>query len=354
LKYINELFNILNNFFLKMTWLNNGATWFVKNILRLPIDLNTTAGKIGGSVQFFIYDVIKIFILLSFLIFIFAYIESNFTPEKTKKVLGKFKGIKGNIFGALLGTVTPFCSCSSIPIFISFTRAGLPIGVTLSFLISSPFVDFAAAIVLASVFGIKIAVAYVFVGIILAVIGGYIISKLKMENQIEEYVYNKTKIDCNSDNENDSESNIIKELTNKEKVQYAKNQVKEIFLKVWKYVVLGVGIGALIHNWIPQQYIESILGEKNPFSVIIATIIAVPIYSDIFGTIPIAEALVYKGVGIGTMLSFMMGVTALSLPSIIMIKKVLKPKLLLTFIGIVVIGIIIIGYLFNIFGYIFI
>lgn len=339
MEILSNVLNGFNNIFLKMTWLNDGIGWIISNVFNLPIGTSTIQEKIGGSLQFFVYDVIKIYILLSILIFVFAFIESNFTPEKTKKTLSKFSGIKGNIFGALLGTVTPFCSCSSIPIFISFTKAGLPLGVTFSFLISSPFVDMAAIVMLASIFGIKVAAIYALVGVVLAVIGGYIIGKLKMEDQIEEYVVNM-KI---------GKSVEEKDLTVKEKIQYAKDQVKEIFGKVWKYVLLGVGIGAIIHNWIPQQFIESILGDNNPFAVLISVIVGIPMYADIFGTLPIAEALLNKGVGIGTVLSFMMAVTALSLPSMIMIKKVIKKKLFITFVSIVVIGIILIGYVFNIF-----
>jgi uncharacterized membrane protein YraQ (UPF0718 family) len=299
--------------------------------------------RIGGSVHFFIYDVIKIFILLSVLIFMISYIQSYFPPERTKKILGKFKGIKGNILGALLGTVTPFCSCSSIPIFIGFTSAGLPLGVTFSFLISSPMVDIASLLLLMSFFGAKIAIAYVVVGLILAVVGGTIIEKLGMEKHIEDYVWGVQNADIEAD-----------EMTRKDRIDFSKEQVKEIFKQVWIYVLLGVGIGAAIHNWIPQSFIEKILGQNNPFSVLIAAFVGIPIYADIFGTIPIAEALVAKGVGIGTVLAFMMGVTTLSLPSITMLSKVVKPKLLGIFIAIVSIGIIIIGYSFNAFSFLFI
>lgn len=343
MQYITGFFDLLNNIFLKMTWLSDSIRWLTINIFRLPMNDETWMGKLGGSLQFFIYDSIKILILLSVLIFIFSYIESKFTPEEVKKKLSKVSGIKGNIFGALLGTVTPFCSCSSIPIFISFTKAKLPLGVTFSFLISSPFVDLAACAVLASVFGIKVAIAYVLVGIILAVVGGIIISKLKMENQVEEYVY-KMSVGKNEE----------EKLTKKQRVSYAKDQVRQIFKRVWKYVLIGVGIGAIIHNWIPQNFIELILGNKNIFAPVLASIIGIPMYADIFGTIPVAEALFAKGVGIGTVLAFMMSVTALSIPSIVMLKKVIKPKLLYTFVGIVTTGIIIIGYLFNIFGYLII
>lgn len=335
---ISTIFSWLNAQLLKMQWLWDLVELLVEKVFGLSME-----SRIGGSVHFFIYDVIKIFILLSVLIFMISYIQSYFPPERTKKILGKFKGIKGNILGALLGTVTPFCSCSSIPIFIGFTSAGLPLGVTFSFLISSPMVDIASLLLLMSFFGAKIAIAYVVVGLVLAVVGGTIIEKLGMEKHIEDYVWGAQNADIEPDN-----------MTTKDRIDFSKEQVKEIFKQVWIYVLLGVGIGAAIHNWIPQSFIEKILGQNNPFSVLIATFIGIPIYADIFGTIPIAEALVAKGVGIGTVLAFMMGVTTLSLPSITMLSKVVKPKLLGTFIAIVTIGILIIGYSFNAFSFLFI
>ncbi len=299
--------------------------------------------RIGGSIQFFIYDIIKIFVLLSFLIFIISYIQSHFPPERTKRILGKFKGVTANMLAALLGTVTPFCSCSSIPLFIGFTSAGLPVGVTFSFLISSPLVDLGSLILLMSIFGGKIAITYVIVGLILAVVGGTLIQKLGMEKYVESFIKAAGSVDIESP-----------DLTKHDRVIYAWEQVQATVKKVFWYVIVGVGIGALIHNWIPTEVIQSILGGKTPFSVIIATVVGVPMYADIFGTIPIAEALFAKGVGIGTILSFMMGVTALSLPSMIMLRKAVKPKLLAVFVGIVTIGIIIIGYAFNAFQFILI
>lgn len=328
----------LNSQLLKMQWLNDLIRLFVENVLGLSIQ-----ERLGGSVHFFIYDVIKIFILLSVLIFTISYIQSYFPPERTKKILGRFKGITANILGALLGTVTPFCSCSSIPLFIGFTSAGLPIGVTFSFLISSPLVDLASVILLASIFNWKIAIAYVFVGLVLAVTGGTIISKAKLERYVEPFVYSNKMIDLEPE-----------QLTRQDRVEYAKNQVIDIVKRVWLYILIGVGIGALIHNWIPENVIAALLGQDKWYSVIIATIVGVPMYADIFGTLPIAEALVLKGVGIGTALSFMMGVTALSLPSMIMLKKVVKMKLLVIFAGVVTAGIIIIGYTFNALGYLFV
>lgn len=328
---ISTIFSWLNAQLLKMQWLWDLVELLVEKVFGLSM-----TSRVGASVHFFIYDVIKIFILLAVLIFMISYIQSYFPPERTKKILGKFKGIKGNILGALLGTITPFCSCSSIPIFIGFTSAGLPLGVTFSFLISSPMVDIASLLLLMSFFGAKIAITYVVVGLILAVIGGIIIEKLSMEKDIEDYVWSAQNVDIEMD-----------KMTRKERADFSKDQVKDIFKKVWIYVLLGVGIGAAIHNWIPKSFIEKILGQNNPFSVLIATLIGIPIYADIFGTIPIAEALVAKGVGIGTVLAFMMGVTTLSLPSLTMLSKVVKPKLLGIFILIVTIGILIIGYLFN-------
>lgn len=333
-----QIFQWINNEILKMNWLSNLVKLLVEKVFGLSV-----SDRIGGSIHFFIYDTIKIFILLSVLIFLISYIQSYFPPERTKKILGRIKGVKGNILGALLGTITPFCSCSSIPIFIGFTSAGLPLGITFSFLISSPLVDLASLLILMSFFGVKIAIAYVIVGLILAVIGGTIIDKLNMESYVQGYV-------------REIESPDIEpvELTKKERISYGKEQVKEIIQRVWLYVIIGVGIGAAIHNWIPQSAIEKVIGGNNPFAVIVATLVGIPMYADIFGTLPIAEALFGKGVGIGTVLSFMMAVTALSLPSMIMLGKVVKPKLLAIFVTIVSIGIMIIGYLFNAFSFIFI
>lgn len=332
------VFSTLNDQLLKMNWLSELVRLLVENVFGL-----STKEKLGGSIHFFIYDTVKIFILLSVLIFIISYIQSYFPPERTRKILGGIKGIRGNILGALLGTITPFCSCSSIPIFIGFTSAGLPLGVTFSFLISSPLVDLGSLLILMSFFGTKIAIAYVVVGLILAVIGGTIIDKLSMEKYVEGYVLEIENTDAE-----------IIDLTRKERVSYGKEQVLFIIKKVWLYVLIGVGIGAAIHNWIPQSVIEKVIGSDNPFAVILATAVGIPMYADIFGTIPIAEALFVKGVGVGTVLSFMMAVTALSLPSMIMLSKVVKRKLLLIFISIVSVGIIFIGYLFNAFSFLLI
>jgi uncharacterized membrane protein YraQ (UPF0718 family) len=329
-----KIWDFFQNQILGMKWLNEIIG---EGLSKIGIDIST---RLGGSIQFFLYDTIKILVLLSFLIFIISYIQSFFPPERTKQILGRFHGIKANILSALLGTVTPFCSCSSIPLFIGFTNAGLPVGLTFSFLISSPLVDLGALVLLMSVFGAKIAIVYVIVGLVLAVVGGTIIDKLRMEDQVVRFVNPGSTIDIDTP-----------ELSTKERMLYAKEQVQATVKKVILYIFIGVGIGALIHNWIPTDIIQKILGTDNPFSVLIATIIGVPMYADIFGTIPIAEALLAKGVGVGTILSFMMGVTALSLPSMIMLKRVVKPKLLFTFIGIVTAGIIIIGYLLNVFGY---
>lgn len=326
----------LNNQLLKMDWLNSLVRLLVENVFGLNVN-----ERLGGSIHFFIYDTIKIFILLSVLIFIISYVQSFFPPERTRKILGRYNGIGANILGALLGTITPFCSCSSIPIFIGFTNAGLPLGVTFSFLISSPLVDLASVILLASIFNWKIAIAYVVFGLVLAVIGGTIIGKSKLEKYVEPFVFSNKVTDIKPF-----------ELTLRDRFDYSREQVLGIIKKVWLYVLIGVGIGALIHNWIPENIIAAVLGDKNPFSVLIATVIGVPMYADIFGTLPIAEALVLKGVGIGTALAFMMAVTALSLPSMIMLGKVVKTKLLVVFAGIVTTGIIIIGYTFNAFGFV--
>ena len=301
------------------------------------VGLDSTS-RLGGSIQFFMYDVVKITVLLCLLIFIISYIQSYFPPERSKKILGRFHGIRANIISALLGTVTPFCSCSSIPLFIGFTSAGLPLGVTFSFLISSPMVDLGSLVLLMSIFGAKVAIAYVIIGLIVAVIGGTLIEHLHMEKYVEEFIKNAGSVDIEA---------MV--LTKKERVIYAKEQVIGTFKKVFPYILVGVGIGAVIHNWIPEQWIETVLGGSNPFGVILATLVGVPMYADIFGTIPIAEALLAKGAQLGTILAFMMAVTTLSLPSMIMLKKAVKPRLLVLFIGICTIGIMIVGYMFNLF-----
>jgi uncharacterized membrane protein YraQ (UPF0718 family) len=329
------IFQWLNYQLLKMQWLSDLAQKFVEQVMGLSVQ-----DRLGGSIHFFLYDVAKIFILLSVLIFTISYVQSFFPPERTKKILGGYKGITGNIIGALLGTVTPFCSCSSIPLFIGFTSAGLPLGITFSFLISSPLVDLASILLLASIFNWKIAFAYVVAGLILAVIGGTFIGKAKLENYVESFVCSNTMIDIEQ-----------YELTVRDRLDYAKEQVLNIVNRVWLYILIGVGIGAVIHNWIPENVISAVLGQDKWYSVLVVSLVGVPMYADIFGTLPVAEALVYKGVGIGTALSFMMAVTALSLPSLIMLKTAVKIRLLAIFFAVVTIGIIILGYAFNAFGY---
>ncbi len=329
------IFRWLNYQLLKMQWLSDLVQKFVEQVMGLSVQ-----DRLGGSIHFFLYDVAKIFILLSVLIFTISYVQSFFPPERTKKILGGYKGITGNIIGALLGTVTPFCSCSSIPLFIGFTSAGLPLGITFSFLISSPLVDLASILLLASIFNWKIAFAYVVAGLILAVIGGTFIGKAKLEKYVESFVYSNTMIDIEQ-----------YELTVRDRLDYAKEQVFNIVKRVWLYILIGVGIGAVIHNWIPENVISAVLGQDKWYSVLVVSLVGVPMYADIFGTLPVAEALVYKGVGIGTALSFMMAVTALSLPSLIMLKTAVKIRLLAIFFAVVTIGIIILGYAFNAFGY---
>lgn len=322
--------DFFQNEVLGMGWLNR----LIATILNAcGLDI---ASRIGGSVQFFIYDTIKIMVLLGVLILIISYIQSYFPPERTKKILGRFHGIWANIIAALLGTVTPFCSCSSIPLFIGFTSAGLPLGVTFSFLISSPMVDIGSLVLLMSIFGWKVAFLYVVLGLIIAVVGGTLIEKLHLENQVEEFIRNSHAIDVPQE-----------ELHFKDRIKYAWEQVVSTAKKVTPYVLIGVGIGAFIHNWIPEDFIVKVLGDNNPFGVILATLAGVPMYADIFGTIPIAEALLAKGALLGVVLSFMMGVTTLSLPSMIMLKKAIKPKLLGIFIAICTVGIIVVGYFFN-------
>lgn len=329
-----QIWLLIQDQILGMKWLNS----MIAQILgSLGLNLDS---RLGGSVQFFIYDVLKITYLLCLLIFIISYVQSYFPPERSKKILSKFHGVGANVISALLGTVTPFCSCSSIPLFIGFTSAGLPLGVTFSFLISSPMVDLGSLVLLMSIFGVKIAVAYVLVGLLIAVVGGTIIEKMQMEKYVADFIMNASAVDINSPS-----------LNKKERLIYAKDQVVETFKKVFPYILIGVGIGAIIHNWIPEAWIENILGGNNPFGVILATIVGVPMYADIFGTIPVAEALLTKGALLGTVLAFMMGVTTLSLPSMIMLKKAIKPRLLTLFIIICTVGIVIVGYLFNIFSY---
>ena len=315
---------------LRMTWLSR--------LLRLALEelgLNVDS-RIGGSLHFFLYDCVKITIYLCVLIFAISYVQSFFPPERTKKILGHFRGLSANLVAALLGTVTPFCSCSSIPIFMGFTAAGLPLGVSFSFLISSPMVDLGSLVLLSGIFGIRIAFVYVLLGLCLAVLGGAVIEHLGMENEVEDILRGVSAVEQD-----------IPTLSFKERFSYAKEQVKTTFRKVFPYILLGVGIGSFIHNWIPKAWVLSLLGARNPFGVILATLVGIPMYADIFGTIPIAESLLLKGAELGTVLSFMMGVTTLSLPSMIMLRKVIKPKLLGIFVGICVIGIILIGYLFN-------
>lgn len=314
-----------------------GMHW-LKELIQNLLELTGISAQsiVGGMLNFFFYDLIKIFILLSVLIFGISYIQSYFPPERSKKLLGRFQGIKGNVIGALLGTVTPFCSCSSIPIFMGFTSAGLPLGVTFSFLISSPMVDLGSLALLMSIFGGKIALAYVIVGLIVAVVGGSLIEKLHLEQEVEDYIRQAASMDAE-----------LPELTVKDRLEYAKEQVKSTIRKVAPYIFAGVAIGAMIHNLIPEAWVEQILGSNRFYSVPLAVLVGVPMYADIFGTIPVAESLLMKGAGLGTILAFMMAVTTLSLPSLVMLSKAVKRKLLLIFTGIVTVGIILVGYLFN-------
>lgn len=330
MQVIKNIWDFVQNELLGMNWLDR-----VLGSILQALGLDIT-GKVGATIQFILYDMIKIMALLAILILIISYIQSYFPPERTKKILGRFHGVGANIIAALLGTVTPFCSCSSIPLFIGFTSAGLPLGVTFSFLISSPMVDLGSLVLLMSIFGWKVAFAYVILGLVIAVAGGTLIERLHLENQVEDFIRNANTIDTPQE-----------ELHFKDRMKFAWEQVIDTAKKVFPYVIVGVGIGAFIHNWIPEDFIVKTLGTGNPLGVIIATVAGVPMYADIFGTIPIAEALLAKGAQLGVVLSFMMGVTTLSLPSIIMLKKAVKPKLLAIFVGICTVGIIIVGYLFN-------
>ena len=326
------MWNFIQKQILGMQWLNE----LIGGLLtKQGLDLQS---PLGGSLQFFFYDVIKITILLCTLIFLISFVQSYFPPERSKKIMGRFQGIGANIMGALLGTVTPFCSCSSIPLFMGFTSAGLPLGVTFSFLISSPMVDLGSLVLLVSIFGTKVALAYTILGLVVAVIGGTLIERLHMEEYVEDFIRQARAVDLEAP-----------ELTLGDRLSYAQEQMVSTFRKVFPYILIGVGLGAIIHNWIPASWVEAILGSNNPFGVVLATLVGVPMYADIFGTIPVAEALLYKGAQLGTILSFMMAVTTLSLPSMIMLRKAVKPKLLGTFIVICTVGIIIVGYFFNIF-----
>lgn len=330
MQILKTIWDIFQNQILGMRWLSD----LIGSMLSaFGLD---TANRWVGSIQFFIYDVIKIVVLLCVLIFIISYIQSYFPPERSKKILGRFHGIGANSVAALLGTVTPFCSCSSIPLFIGFTSAGLPLGVTFSFLISSPMVDLGSLVLLMSIFGTKVALLYVIFGLIIAVVGGTIIEKMRMEKYVESFILSAGSVDIESP-----------ELTKKERLIYAKEQTLSTFKKVFPYILIGVGIGAFIHNWIPKEWVVSLLGSNNPFGVILATVVGIPMYADIFGTIPIAGALLSKGAQLGTVLAFMMGVTTLSLPSLIMLRKAIKPKLLALFIAVCTVGIIVVGYIFN-------
>ena len=327
-----EIWLFIQNQILGMRWIHS----LVGNGLSaVGIDIES---EMGGTLQFFLYDVIKIVTLLCVLIFMISYIQSYFPPERSKKIMGRFRGIWANLIAALLGTVTPFCSCSSIPLFIGFTSAGLPLGVTFSFLISSPMVDLGSLVLLMSVFGGKIAVIYVGLGLVIAVMGGLVIEKLHLEEQVEAFIRNAPRREID-----------MPELEMIDRIMYARDQMLGTLKKVFPYIVLGVGIGAIIHNWIPELWVQNILGSSNPFGVILAVLVGVPMYADIFGTIPAAEALLSKGAQLGTILSFMMAVTTLSFPSLVMLKKAIKPKLLGVFIAVCTMGIIVVGYVFNLF-----
>ena len=315
---------------LKLEWLSSLITGLLAS---MGVE---TASRWGASLQFFLYDTVKIVILLCVMVFIVSYVQSFVPPERSKRILGRFRGISGNVIGALLGTVTPFCACSSIPLFIAFTRAGLPLGVTFSFLISSPMVDLASLVLVTSIFGPQVAAIYTVVGLAIAIVGGAVIQRLGMEAQIQEFV--------RAEGPTSAEE---KALGARERIAFAASSTAETFKKVFPFILVGVAVGALIHNWIPQEIIEAILGDGNPLAVVLATLVGAPIYADIFGTLPIAEALYAKGVGLGTLLAFTMSVTVLSVPSLTMLARVVKPRLLGTFVGVCLVGIIASGYLFN-------
>ncbi|MBM7853917.1 uncharacterized membrane protein YraQ (UPF0718 family) [Desulfohalotomaculum tongense] len=312
-------------------WLDYLMRLLVTEVFGLSMD-----SRLGSSVHFFFYDTVKIIILLGIMIFAISYIRSYFPPERTKKILTRFGGVKGNIMASLLGIVTPFCSCSSVPLFIGFVEAGIPLGVTFSFLITSPIVNEAAFAILLGTFGVKIAAVYVAAGVLLGVLGGIVIGRMKMEKEVEDYVY-KLKV-------GEAE---IQEMTVQERIDFALNNVKDILRRIWLFLFIGIGLGAAIHGYAPEAILARYAGPDNPLAVFVATILAIPLYSNALGTIPIAEALINKGVGIGTALAFMMATTALSAPEMILLRKVIKPRLIANFVLITGIGIVIVGYLFN-------
>ena len=326
-----EIWQFIQNQILGMQWLNQLIALGLEAV-GLPME-----NRWVGSLQFFLYDTLKITVLLCVLIFVISYIQSYFPPERSRRILGRFRGIAANLFAALLGTVTPFCSCSSIPLFMGFTSAGLPLGVTFSFLISSPMVDLGSLVLLISVFGTRVAVVYVVLGLVIAVLGGTLIQKMHMEQQVEPFIFQGSA----------GASCCARELTRRDRLRGAWGQMRQTFRKVFPYILVGVGIGAVIHNWIPQTWVEAALGGGNPLGVLLATVVGVPMYADIFGTIPVAEALLAKGAQLGTVLSFMMAVTTLSLPSLIMLRKAVRPKLLALFVAVCVVGIVLVGYFFN-------
>ena len=326
-----EIWQFIQNQILGMQWLNQLIALGLEAV-GLPME-----NRWVGSLQFFLYDTLKITVLLCVLIFVISYIQSYFPPERSRRILGRFRGIAANLFAALLGTVTPFCSCSSIPLFMGFTSAGLPLGVTFSFLISSPMVDLGSLVLLISVFGTRVAVVYVVLGLVIAVLGGTLIQKMHMEQQVEPFIFQSSA----------GASCCARELTRRDRLRGAWGQMRQTFRKVFPYILVGVGIGAVIHNWIPQTWVEAALGGGNPLGVLLATVVGVPMYADIFGTIPVAEALLAKGAQLGTVLSFMMAVTTLSLPSLIMLRKAVRPKLLALFVAVCVVGIVLVGYFFN-------
>ncbi len=332
-----EIWQFIQNQILGMQWLN---ALVGRGLAALGMDPGT---RLGGSIQFFLYDTLKITVLLCVLIFGISYLQSYFPPQRSKRILGRFRGLTANLMAALLGTVTPFCSCSSIPLFIGFTGAGLPLGVTFSFLISSPMVDLGSLVLLMSIFGARVAVVYVLVGLVIAVAGGTVIQALKMEDQVEGFVFGSGGAAAKGP-----------AMTQRDRLEAARGQMVQTFRKVFPYILIGVGIGAVIHNWLPQSWIETLLGSRNPFGVLLAVLVGVPMYVDIFGTIPVAEALLDKGAQLGTVLSFMMAVTTLSLPSLILLRKVVRPKLLALFVGVCVVGIVLVGYFFNLTQYLLI
>lgn len=312
-------------------WLNHLITSLVENVFHLSRETH-----LGESVHFFFYDTVKILILLSFMIFVISYLRTFFQPQKTKELLEKIHGPKAHLAASLLGIITPFCSCSSIPIFIGFIEAGIPLGVTFSFLVTSPIVNEAAFVVLWAAFGWKVAVTYMVMGVLIGVVSGLIIGRFNPKKYLNPKLFDQ-----------EGFNQVRLGMTQKERLAYAREHVADIIKRIWIYLLIGIAIGGAIHGWAPEEILAKYAGPDNPLAVLVAVLAGVPLYANAIGTIPIAEALIGKGVGMGTALAFMMAVTALSVPEMVLLRKVMKPRLIAIFVATASIGILLVGFLFN-------